>query len=135
MTKTFDEWNIFKKNIESEKGLIFASVRDIWWCSLGINIGTETDGKNKNFERAILVVRVYNKDSILIVPITTKIKKDRFHFCIQVRNSNKVGPNCIEAYIKLTQFRVISPKRLLRKVDVISESVFKEIKDRLKSFI
>jgi mRNA interferase MazF len=135
MKKTFDEWNMFKKNIESEKGLIFASARDIWWCSLGINIGTETDGKNKNFERAILVVRVYNKDSILIVPITTKIKKDRFHFCIQVRNSNKVGPNHIEAYIKLTQFRVISPKRLLRKVDVIPESVFKEIKDRLKSFI
>jgi hypothetical protein len=58
MFKDFDEWNEEKKNFEkySPESLIFHE-REIWWCSLGVNLGDEQDGKNNLFERPVLVVR------------------------------------------------------------------------------
>ena len=45
--KEFDKWNELKKklhNSEKPKKFYFRE-REIWWCSLGLNIGFEEDGK------------------------------------------------------------------------------------------
>ena len=60
--KDFDSWNTEKKQLE-EFGpdvLIFHE-REIWWCSIGVNLGDEQDGKNELFERPVLVVRKFNR--------------------------------------------------------------------------
>jgi len=103
------------------KGRAYAHPREIWWCSLGLNIGAEIDGKNESFERPVIVVKVYNKETLLVLPVTGKQKDDRFHFKIQTEG--KIS------WAKLTQVRVISNKRLLRKVDVLAEDQFDALKD------
>lgn len=47
--KDFDGWNIKKKEINSKfhKPPMFKE-RDIWWISVGINVGFEEDGKHEN---------------------------------------------------------------------------------------
>ncbi|MBU2219125.1 hypothetical protein KKG15_01365 [Patescibacteria group bacterium] len=39
--KDFDAWNIQKKKIHSRDEKILFHEREIWWCSLGVNIGFE----------------------------------------------------------------------------------------------
>jgi hypothetical protein len=34
----------------------YAHERDVWWCSLGVNVGVEADGKHGNFERPVHLV-------------------------------------------------------------------------------
>lgn len=129
MEKDFDKWNNLKKIFEKEERKFFAHPREIWWCSLGINLGAEIDGKNDNFERPVLVTNVYNRETMLVLPITSKEKKDKFHYKIFVKIKDiKTGEYQERpVWIKLTQARVISNKRLLRKVDLISIDNFKEI--------
>lgn len=105
--KDFLKWSKVKKGIHEERLCVIAHPRDIWWCALGANVGAETDGKNETFERPVVVMRVYNKHSLLVLPLTTRQQGDRFHFRLQT--GDKV------AWAKLTQTRVISSKRLLRK--------------------
>lgn len=121
MQKDFDAWNKNKKELETAPITKYAHPREIWWCSLGVNLGAETDGKNENFERPVIVMKVYNKETMVILPITTKPKDDEFHHKIQTAEKT--------VWVKLTQARVISNKRLLRKVDLLDEASFDILKD------
>lgn len=121
--KDFNEWNIYKTELDSMiSNVKYAHAREIWWCSLGVNVGVESDGKNNNFERPVLIMKVYNKESIVVLPITTKAKNDPFHFKIYVKPG-------IYVWVKLTQVRMVSNKRLQRKVDVVSNDIFLKIRD------
>jgi mRNA interferase MazF len=127
MQKDFDSWSKLKKEINEFVIDRFAHPREIWWCSLGVNIGAEIDGKNENFERPVIVLKVYNTETLLVLPITTKEKDDAFHHKIQTEQ--KI------VWVKLTQPRVISSKRLLRKVDVLGENEFETLKNIWKQSI
>ncbi len=137
MKKDYDKWNSLKKNLQYGSRRTYAYPREVWWCSLGLNIGSETDGKHDNFERPVLVMNVYNKDTMLVLPFTTKIKNDKFHHMIVVCSINPFSKN-IElriVWLKLTQARVISNRRLSRKIDVISVEEFSITKEKFKDFI
>ncbi|OHA18714.1 MAG: hypothetical protein A3C08_02830 [Candidatus Taylorbacteria bacterium RIFCSPHIGHO2_02_FULL_47_18] len=127
MNKNFDEWNTEKKKVHMKAGVAYAHPREVWWCALGANIGAETDGKHNNFERPVLVLRVYNKDTLFVLPITSQKKADDFHCAVKVAFGT--------VWVKLTQGRVISTYRLLRKVDMIPESAFKKVRLVLGKFI
>lgn len=125
--KDFDNWNHSKKELDRFNKEIYAYPREIWWCSLGLNIGVETDGKNENFERPVLVMKVYNKESMIVLPLTTKEKKDKFHF--------EINRGVISVWVKLTQARLISNKRLLRKIDVVNKNIFDDIRKQWKNLL
>ncbi len=127
MEKDFDRWNNLKKQLNEAERVVYVHPREIWWCSMGINIGSEIDGKNENFERPVIVVRVYNKESLIVLPVTTKEKNDIFHFKIETKE--KV------AWIKLTQTRMISSKRLLRKVDLLNQEQFDVLVKKWRDFL
>ena len=62
MEKDFDKWNTEKKLIDQRiinKDKFFYP-REVWWCSAGLNIGVESNGKNKNFERPMLIIKKFN---------------------------------------------------------------------------
>ena len=45
MEKDFDNWNIQKKRAQAIKERPMFKEREVWWCTLGVNIGDEQDGK------------------------------------------------------------------------------------------
>ncbi len=108
MEKDFDKWNILKKRIEKQKNHIYAKRREIWWCYLGVNIGSEICGKNKIFERPVLVLKVFNKHILLIIPLTTKDKGIFYHVKLDIDNQT--------SFAMFEQIKVISSKRLSRKI-------------------
>ncbi len=77
MRKDFDKWNSKKKNIDVGRSAHFCHEREIWWCSLGVNVGYEQNGTGRNFDRPVLVVRGFNENVFLAVALTGKKKKGR----------------------------------------------------------
>lgn len=70
MQKDFDGWNEEKKKTNEERSRLY-TVREIWWCRLGVNVGTEQDGKGDGYARPCVILRGFGPDACLIVPLTT----------------------------------------------------------------
>lgn len=129
MKKDFDSWNTEKKKTNSKRldFNFFYHNREVWWCAVGINVGVETDGKNKNFERPVLVVRKFNKDMFLGVPFTKTERVGDFYQKIKITEQGD------ESWALLSQVKNLSAKRLLRKIGRISEDEFSLIQTKLKN--
>ncbi|MCB9811044.1 MAG: hypothetical protein H6779_04545 [Candidatus Nomurabacteria bacterium] len=55
--KDFKKWNIIKTKLDAKTSHRTFKERDIWWCSLGVNVGHEENGKGGVFNRPVLVVK------------------------------------------------------------------------------
>ncbi len=65
MEKDFDSWNAKKKELHNRAGAPFFHEREIWWCSIGINIGSEQDGSDDEYSRPVLVLKGLSKETFL----------------------------------------------------------------------
>ncbi len=77
--KDFDEWNSAKKKLDKRDRDVFFHEGEIWWTSVGVNIGSEQDGKNKSFIRPVLVYKILSKNTFLGIPMTSALKEDKNH--------------------------------------------------------
>lgn len=102
--------------------------KEVWWASLGANLGHEEDGKNKKFERPVLILRKFNKHLMLVIPLTSKIKENNKYYFKCFLN-NQSGSAII------SQIRIISSKRLIRRMGDMSNMDFYKIKDLIKNLI
>jgi len=127
MEKDFDKWNNIKKETHTKQSLPLFSEREVWWCQLGVNIGSEEDGKGINYLRPVLIVRKFNKNIFYGLPITSKIKNDMFHIVI---NSGEIQGSVI-----LSQMRLIDAKRLSHLFSKITNNELNDIKKKLKNLI
>jgi len=107
--KDFDSWNLKKKNINNKKFLppLFKE-RDVWWLSVGTNIGFEEDGKHENFVRPVLVLKKFNRMLFLGIPLSKQIKDNIYYFKITLKEKT--------VSVLMSQIRVFSSKRMWNKI-------------------
>jgi mRNA interferase MazF len=127
MRKDFDEWNNRKKQLNESEFAGYVHEREVWWCALGINIGVEADGKHGNFERPVLVLRKFNRDAVLIVPLTSRAKPNPYQWPFSHDGKSFAAV--------LSQMRLISTRRLLRKMYRMDRRIFEDIKARIISMM
>jgi len=125
--KNFFDWTKKKIRLHFKPLAVYFHNREVWWASLGVNIGYEQDGKNEEFERPILILKKFNKDMLWILPMTSQNRSNEFYHQVEYQNQKYA--------VILSQLRLISSKRLLRKIRTISKGEFKEIKEKIKSFL
>ena len=126
--KDFDAWGARKKAIHAQShGPNFYHTREVWWCSIGINIGVEMDGKHASHSRPVLVLRRFNKHMFWGIPFTTATREGYSYF----RVAHIGGPS----WAILNQLRIFSSKRLLRRIDTITVDQFDEIRVRVISLL
>lgn len=106
---------------------LFFAEREVWWSSLGVNVGVEVDGKNEGFERPILILKKFNGEMVWAAPLTTK-KKASIYFQEIVLGERL-------CWVCLTQIRVLSAKRLRRKPGTVTERDFSTVLGRIASYI
>ncbi|MCC2630364.1 MAG: hypothetical protein K0S38_173 [Candidatus Paceibacter sp.] len=123
MDKDFDTWNQLKKQVHNKEELLYCHTREIWWCSLGVNIGSEEDGKNHLFERPVLIIKIFNKHMVRAIPLTSKRKDDNNHVSIYFLGDYRA--------VKLSQLKTISTKRLSRKLGMLDDQQFENVIKRL----
>ena len=126
--KDFDVWSDRKKKIhESEENKLYHS-RDIWWCSLGVNIGFEQDGTKVEKSRPVLILKGLSKNTCFVIPLTTSFKKHPMRiFLGEVDGKN--------ASAIISQIRVIDTKRLFRKIKKLNKEKFEIIRKAVKDLI
>ncbi len=65
---TFDDWNDKKKRLHDSRPNILFKEGQIWWCSLGVNVGEEVLGKGPMYRRPVIVVRKITHNSCVVIP-------------------------------------------------------------------
>lgn len=127
MEKDFSQWHSLKTIIENDRHSPFFHEQEIWWCSLGANVGFEEDGKNELFERPVLVWRKFNREMFWGLPLTSKKKLGHFYYSFMVHDQDRTAI--------ISQLRVLSAKRLIRRLSKISDSQFGLLEHAINSFI
>lgn len=130
MKKDFQKWHKKKELIHNEKDIsnLFFKEREVWWVTLGANIGFEQDGKGEEFRRPIIILKKFNQFVVLTVPLTTKIKKNKYYFSIDIGDG-------IPRMAIISQLRLIDTKRLIDKLATLDEGSFIKIKDAIKAML
>lgn len=123
----FENWTKFKIRIHTAERILYFRQKEIWWTALGANVGFEQNGKNESFERPVLILRKFSKDMFLGVPLTSKTKTGMYYF--------DLTPTGIKSSAILSQVRLMSSKRLLRRIEFIPTETFIQVKDTLKGII
>ena len=127
--KDFDRWNIKKKKLDSTE---FTNIKfkegEIWWCSAGLNIGHEIDGKHKTFERPFYILKKCGDTMFTGIPCTSNLRRGSYMFHLLTSN--------LDFVLNFSQIRTLSSKRLLRRIvnveDVFQEDIIQKLFDYIK---
>ena len=128
MFEKYKFWNKLKIQINYRNNTrkIF-KIGEIWWCHIGLNVGSEENGKNENFERPVFILKKFNQTMFLGVPCSTEIRDPKHYFRI---NNSMGGFN-----LNFSQIRVFSSKRLIRMITYVDKNTFYTILTFLKKYI
>lgn len=107
-TKDFNTWNLRKQEMSQRKNFLKFKKCEIWWASVGVNVGHEIDGKHRYFECPVLIIKKISASSAFIVPLTSTIKENDANYVIYEINDEKKSAN-------ISQARMIDVRRLRRK--------------------
>jgi len=125
MISKYDEWHNVKKKIsESKHKPPHYKESDIWWVSVGYNIGNEVYGKGKNFVRPVLVIKKFNRDFFLGIPLSTKIKDNLYYIPITVKERT--------VSVLMSQIRAFSSKRISNKLAELDEKNYKKVLEKIQ---
>ena len=125
MYKDFKFWHNVKSFINNHKERLYFYEKEVWFCSLGNNIGYEQDGKGLQYLRPVIVIKKFNNEVFWALPLTKTIKQGKYYHSLLLRGS-------VENCAVLSQLRLIDSKRLKYKIDYISTIDFDVIKQKLK---
>jgi mRNA interferase MazF len=128
MQKDFDSWNEKKKNLNNSGIYKLYHKREVWWCSLGINVGYEQDGKGVGYERPVLILRGFSQQVCFVVPLTTSPRISPFNIPI-----GKINDRFNAAII--SQGRLIDTKRLSNKICTLDIKIFEAIRKAFRDLI
>jgi mRNA-degrading endonuclease toxin of MazEF toxin-antitoxin module len=102
--------------------------REIYWCSIGYNVGYEEHGKGINFRRPVLIIKKFNTNLFWGVPLSTKIKEgNKYYFPITIKGQNQSA--------LISQMRTFDSRRLDQYICQLDEKDFELVKDAVVNII
>ena len=78
--KRFFEWFGLKQRLHYITHVPpLVSERDIWWASIGENVGSEINGKSALFSRPVIVLKKLSHGFYFVIPTTTKVREGSWY--------------------------------------------------------
>jgi len=127
-TDKFIEWIKLKIRLHANGKTLYFKEGQIWWVNFGQNIGREINGKHANFERPAIVLKKFGGDTFWALPVSSVPKEGRYYYRF-------VNPDGRQNFVNLSQLRLMSSQRMIRKIGRLNEIDFNAIKDLIKSYI
>jgi mRNA-degrading endonuclease toxin of MazEF toxin-antitoxin module len=106
-----------ENNYKSNKEKLIVKTGEIFWCYLGVNIGSEQNGRGLDKTRPVLIIYKFSETFLLVAPLTSK-----YHFGDWY---TKISFN--DSFVILNQIRPIDIKRLRVHMGTISILELEEI--------
>lgn len=113
MVKYFIDWIITKIIIDKSENVALINEGEVYWCSLGENIGFEQNGKGEDFRRPVLILKKFNNSIFWGVPLSTKNKDNKYYVKVLLKD--------LEQSALISQLRILDTKRLDKKIGYISK--------------
>lgn len=112
----------------SKRQLLGYKPREVWWVSIGRNIGFEEDGKGNYYNRPVLILQGFSKDFFLGIPLShTKNRGKYYHEFLLDGKDVSVA--------LLSQIRSFDSLRLISKRGMINIQDYDDIKKKLHYII
>lgn len=127
MQKDFERWNLQKQKIQAAIARPMFKERDVWWCSFGVNVGDEQDGKGQTFTRPVLVFKKFNRNIFLGIPLSTQLKDAPYYYRFYFKSR--------EQSLVLSQLRLMDAKRFRDKMGDIPSREMESIRGRVKQLV
>lgn len=106
--KDFYNWNEKKIKIDKNKKYKHPKAGEVWWCSVGVNIGTEIYGKGIDYSRPVIVINADMGESFLGIPLTSKIKNGKYSCIVRIAEGRL-------STAQVSQIRSFDKRRLLKR--------------------
>ena len=92
------QWTKVKQKLDVSADNIYIRAGEIRWVSIGVNIGSEIDGKGSSFTRPCLILHVIGSSLALVIPFTSQKKANtQFYQHVQLGH--------FDSYLCLSQMR------------------------------
>lgn len=131
LRQKYNDWNIKKQDIQFKEPKcgpkIYFKEGDIWWCSLGLNIGSESYGKGEKFRRPVLIVKKFSGDLCAALPLTSQEKTGTWFIDITLHGKKK--------WVMLYQIRTLNKKRFYLKMGQLDDTDMKRVKQKLETLL
>jgi mRNA interferase MazF len=95
---------------------------------MGLNIGSEQDGKGNEFLRPVVVFHKFNGSVLWIIPLTKVEKRTSYYFAFSFR-----PPEASVAI--LSQIKLVDVRRLKRKIGIMSRDDFRTLKEKFRAIM
>jgi mRNA-degrading endonuclease toxin of MazEF toxin-antitoxin module len=131
MIKDYQEWTPVKAQINNRDEKLpnrGYKVGQIWWCSIGENIGSEEDGKGMHFARPVLIVAGYSRHLFIGIPLSTTKNRGTHYYPFTANDGE-------ESVALLMQIRAFDTSRLRNRKTTISKEELAKIADEVKSLL
>jgi mRNA interferase MazF len=125
--KDFEGWSHLKQKLDAKTKPPFFREGQVWWCSLGVNVGFEIYGKSRVYTRPVLILKKYSQQTFFGLPMSSKRKDRTAYYPI-------IFQNC-EGSLILDQGRTLDSRRLTERMGEFSETMFAELKEAFKKHI
>lgn len=119
-SRLFDDWNVVKKNLQQKESVKYFKERQVWWCSIGQNLGSESYGKGKTFTRPVLIYKKFSGELFLGLPVTSKMKQGSWYVSIKHKGQ--------DITVLYNQARIYDKKRLVDRFGEIDDTDYAKIK-------
>ncbi len=113
-------WCVRKIEIHTKNNDVLFRQGDVWWCSVGINIGHEAYGKGVGFTRPVLVLKKLSRGLFFGLPLTSQNKKGTWYIEIEIKGE--------KSFVVLSQARVFDTRRLIDRIVTLKPDQFERIK-------
>lgn len=118
-------WNDLKYGLHSKGFKPSIKNGEVWWCSLGENIGTEINGKGEMFSRPVLIYRKLGQLQFLGIPLSTQEHQGTWY--VNFRFKNKMQ------FAALNQIKVINISRLQERMGTVDKSDMRKVIEGFKA--
>jgi mRNA interferase MazF len=119
--KRFLAWIGLKQRLhEGKHDPPLVSEGDIWWASVGENVGSEINGKSNLFSRPVIIYKKLSHGFYFVVPTTTLAPEGTWF--VPFRQKDKTMVACLH------QARAIDYRRLSSKLGTIDDEDFDRVK-------
>ena len=124
---TYDRWNQVKKTLKDNHPIHFRP-REIYFMSIGHNVGWEVYGKGGKFLRPVLVFRKLSRYAFIGIPLTSQGKNGSYFFPFSYKKGR-------QSVAMLHQMRMFDIRRAAYKSGVMSSSDFQQLKGKMGEFM
>lgn len=123
--KDFHDWNKKKIKIDENRTFNHPKEKEIWWCSVGVNIGCEVYGKGLDYTRPVLVINAEGSESFIGIPLTSNIKNKKYSCIIKTDDD-------VLHTVLVYQIRSFDKRRLMERKYALSNEEYSKIEKYFK---